>query len=52
MVGDEAAPIRSMLEINHPVEEGIVKNWDDMELVWKRGLDLVLWNMRVMIKMP
>ena len=27
MVGDEAAPYRAMLELNHPVEEGIVK-WE------------------------
>jgi len=22
MVGDEAAPLRSMLELNHPIDEG------------------------------
>eukprot|EP01017_Pseudomicrothorax_dubius_P029072 TRINITY_DN3502_c0_g1_i1.p1 TRINITY_DN3502_c0_g1~~TRINITY_DN3502_c0_g1_i1.p1 ORF type:complete len:390 (+),score=120.72 TRINITY_DN3502_c0_g1_i1:138-1307(+) len=44
MVGDEAAPVRSMLEINHPIEEGIVKDWDDMELVWRRGIELMKIN--------
>ena len=49
MVGDEAAPLRSMLELNHPIEEGIkislkwlinqgiVKDWDDMERIWEYG---------------
>lgn len=34
MIGDEAAPYQSMLELSKPVEEGTVKNWDDMELLW------------------
>lgn len=34
MIGDEAAPYRAMLELNHPVSEGIVKDWNDMSLVW------------------
>jgi actin-related protein 2 len=33
MIGDEAAPLRSLLELSHPVEEGIVKNWDEMKLI-------------------
>ncbi|TMW59622.1 hypothetical protein Poli38472_004691 [Pythium oligandrum] len=34
MFGDEAAAVRSNLEISYPVENGIVKNWDDMEKLW------------------
>lgn len=34
MVGDEASALRSMLEISYPMENGIVKNWDDMCHVW------------------
>ena len=30
MIGDEANEVRSMLEISHPMENGIVRNWDDM----------------------
>ncbi|XP_064600149.1 actin-related protein 2-A [Liolophura sinensis] len=30
MVGDEASQLRSMLEVNYPMENGIVRNWDDM----------------------
>ena len=32
MVGDEASQLRSMLEVNYPMENGIVRNWDDMKL--------------------
>eukprot|EP00478_Filoreta_tenera_P000580 GABV01000585.1.p2 GENE.GABV01000585.1~~GABV01000585.1.p2 ORF type:complete len:388 (-),score=157.92 GABV01000585.1:53-1216(-) len=34
MCGDEAAKLRSMLEINYPVENGIVRDWDDMVHLW------------------
>mmetsp|Transcript_5184 Transcript_5184/g.466 ORF Transcript_5184/g.466 Transcript_5184/m.466 type:complete len:80 (-) Transcript_5184:765-1004(-) len=39
MIGDEAAPYRAMLELNHPVYEGIVKDWDDMSLIWGYSFD-------------
>ena len=29
-VGDEAQRLRGILSIKHPVENGIVNNWDDM----------------------
>jgi len=34
MVGDEAAALRSMLEVAYPMDNGIVRNWDDMLHVW------------------
>jgi len=34
MIGDEVTPARSMLELSYPMEEGIIKNADDMELLW------------------
>lgn len=30
MVGDEASQLRAMLEVTYPMENGIVRNWDDM----------------------
>lgn len=33
-VGDRASEYRSMLQINWPVEEGIVRNWNDMQHLW------------------
>lgn len=34
MVGDEASQLRSMLEVNYPMENGIVRSWEDMVHVW------------------
>jgi len=34
MVGEDASKLRSMLEVNYPMDNGIVRNWDDMEHVW------------------
>jgi len=30
MIGDEASELRSMLEVSYPMENGIVRSWDDM----------------------
>lgn len=43
MIGDEAAPCRGLLELSHPLEEGIIKNWDDMELIWEYAYKKVVW---------
>ena len=34
MCGDEAAAVRQCLDVRYPVENGIVKNWADMEHLW------------------
>ncbi|KAI9223705.1 actin family [Blastocladiella britannica] len=34
MIGDEAARAREMLQMSYPMENGIIRNWDDMELMW------------------
>lgn len=34
MFGSEAAKVRQALEISYPVENGIIRNWEDMELLW------------------
>lgn len=45
MCGDECAENRSMLQVSYPVENGIVRNWEDMKHVWdysfheKMGID-------------
>jgi len=33
-IGDEAQAKRGVLQLNYPVEHGIVNNWDDMEKIW------------------
>ena len=35
MIGDDASKLRSMLEVNYPMENGIVRNWDDMLLLYE-----------------
>ena len=34
MIGDEATRLRNMLQITYPLDNGIVRNWDDMLHVW------------------
>jgi len=34
MFGEEASKLRSMLQLSYPMENGIVRNWEDMELLW------------------
>ena len=34
MIGDEAAMVRNQLDLSYPVENGVVKNWEDMEHLW------------------
>lgn len=34
MVGDEASQLRYMLEVNYPMDNGIVRSWEDMKHVW------------------
>jgi len=34
MVGDEAAAVRQVLQITYPLDNGIVRNWDDMLYIW------------------
>jgi actin-related protein len=33
-VGDEAQQKRGVLNLQYPIETGIVKDWEDMEKVW------------------
>jgi len=34
MIGDEAAENRNYLQISHPMEHGIIRNWEDMKILW------------------
>lgn len=35
IIGEEASRLRFMLETKYPISNGIVKDWDDMELLWE-----------------
>jgi actin-related protein 2 len=34
MVGDEASKLRTMLQITYPLDNGVIRNWEDMGYVW------------------
>lgn len=34
MCGDEASAVRSALQISYPMENGIIRNWEDMGHLW------------------
>lgn len=38
MLGEEAAKNRVLLELSHPIENGVVKDWDMMLKLWEYGL--------------
>ena len=48
MVGDEAAALRANLQMSYPMENGIVRNWEDMHHLWdytfKEKLKIVDYN--------
>lgn len=56
MCGDEAAAVRSSLQISYPIENGIVKNWDDMEKLWDytfhERLEIKTSEMKIMLTEP
>ncbi|XP_039259141.1 actin-related protein 2 [Styela clava] len=57
MVGDDASLLRSMLEVNYPMENGIVRNWEDMIHLWDytfgpEKLDIDPSNCKVLLTEP
>ena len=34
LIGQEAQERRGILILKHPIEQGVIQNWDDMEKVW------------------
>ena len=55
MMGDEANPLRSLLEIQYPIKEGIVESWEDLVHLWdytfhtKMGLPKDLSDHKVLV---
>lgn len=41
MIGNDASKYRSLLELSYPTSEGIVKSWEDMELLMKYSFQQV-----------
>ena len=38
MIGDEVIPYRSLLELSYPIDEGIIRNPDDLFKLWEYAL--------------
>ncbi|BFF96319.1 actin-related protein 2-like [Drosophila madeirensis] len=54
MVGDEALKLRSLLDLFHPMENGVVRNWEDMCHVWDytfgpKKLDIEPRNSKILL---
>lgn len=41
MIGNDASKYRSLLELSYPTSEGIVKSWEDMDLLMKYSFQQV-----------
>uniref|UniRef100_A0A6P4EI78 Actin-related protein 2 isoform X2 n=1 Tax=Drosophila rhopaloa TaxID=1041015 RepID=A0A6P4EI78_DRORH len=57
MVGDEASQLRSLLEVSYPMENGVVRNWDDMCHVWDytfgpKKMDIDPTNTKILLTEP
>lgn len=39
MIGEEAVPFRHKLNLSHPIKNGIVKDWAEMEMIWGHGFE-------------
>jgi actin-related protein len=37
-VGDDALSNSDMLNLNYPLKNGLVTNWDDMEKIWHHAV--------------
>eukprot|EP00834_Sanchytrium_tribonematis_P006271 NODE_444_length_7340_cov_0.313631.p5 type:complete len:311 gc:universal NODE_444_length_7340_cov_0.313631:3076-2144(-) len=44
MVGDECTPFTQLLQMNYPMENGQVRNWDDMHFVWNYTFEKLKCN--------
>lgn len=57
MIGDDASKLRSQLEVKYPIENGIVRHWDDMHHLWEHTwgperLDIDCTNSKVLLTEP
>jgi len=39
MIGEDASKYRSVLDVKYPMENGIVRDWNDMQLLWDHTFD-------------
>lgn len=41
LVGEEAEMFRDSLDIHHPMENGVIKSWSEMEAIWEHAFGLL-----------
>lgn len=41
ILGSEALTNQDSISISHPMEEGVIRSWDDMILLWEHALDSI-----------
>lgn len=39
VIGTDAAKFRQFLELSYPMSEGIIRNWEEMDLLWKHTFE-------------
>ncbi|KAI8142058.1 actin family [Fennellomyces sp. T-0311] len=44
MIGEEAAQLRNILQMSYPMENGIIRNWEDMRHLWNYTFDKLQVN--------
>jgi len=56
MVGEEASQLRSMLQLSYPMDNGVVRNWEDMEHLWtytfQNALKITPKDCKIMLTEP
>jgi len=55
-VGSQAQTLRGILSISHPIRQGVVQSWDDMEAIWdhiySKELDILPTDIPALITQP
>jgi len=55
-VGSQAQNLRGILSISHPIRQGVVQSWDDMEAIWdhiySKELDILPTDIPALLTQP
>merc|ERR1719222_1790087 len=51
-VGSAAQKLRGILDISHPIRQGSVQNWDDLEVLWSHILETELGAQPIIMTQP
>jgi len=57
MIGNEALKVKSVLEFNHPIKNGMIQNWEDMTHLWEyafgsENLNIDHGNSKILLTEP